>query len=169
MAIWKYLTNEEKQEHELYKKKTALDLFFLYLKIQVILSVFSVIGSYAEYSQYFREINNTYTTNFSTGTFFLISLIPAAFLLIFTLLINKYGKSKTTVKLLIALLIGFPIVNFISSTILASVFVSDLSHVAIVKQIFSITILFIFFGTVFTIYSFFSKPFNLQYLNRVKD
>ncbi|WP_441373415.1 hypothetical protein [Acinetobacter lwoffii] len=59
MAGWKYLTDEEKREHELYKKKTALDLFFLYLKLQVILSVVQVMGSYAEISQYYREINRS--------------------------------------------------------------------------------------------------------------
>ena len=47
MATWKYLSDEEKQEHELYKKKTALDLFFLYLKIQAVLAVMAVLGSYA--------------------------------------------------------------------------------------------------------------------------
>ena len=59
MATWRYLSDEEKQEHELYKKKTALDLFFLYLKIQAVLAVMAVLGSYAEFSQYYREVNNT--------------------------------------------------------------------------------------------------------------
>lgn len=167
MAGWKYLTDEEKREHELYKKKTALDLFFLYLKLQVILSVVQVMGSYAEISQYYREINNTDTADFSTGTFFLISLLAPAFLLIFILLMNKYGKSKTTVKLLITLLVGLPIISFISAFTMGEIF--DVSVSELAEQVARITILFIFFGIVFAVYSFFSKPFNLQYLNRVRD
>ena len=80
---------------------------------------------------------------------------------------SKYGKSKTTVKLLITLLIGLPIVSFINSLIIASVY--DLRPSEMVDQSAGIIVLFIFFGAVFAIYSFISKPFNLQYLNRVKD
>ncbi|MCA4791190.1 hypothetical protein [Acinetobacter towneri] len=167
MASWKYLTDQEKREHELYEKKTALDLFFLYLKIQVFLSVVSVFGAYAEYSQYYREINNTHTADFPTGTFFLISLIAPVFLLIFIILMSKYGKSKTTVKLLITLLISLPIVSVVSSLIMATVFKLQVS--VVLTQAIGITGLCIFFGIVFAIYSFFSKPFNLQYLNKVKN
>ncbi|MCO8063334.1 hypothetical protein [Acinetobacter lwoffii] len=167
MATWRYLSDEEKQEHELYKKKTALDLFFLYLKIQAVLAVMAVLGSYAEFSQYYREVNNTHTADFSIVTFFLIGLITPAFLIIFIILMSKYGKSKTTVKLLITLLIGLPIVSFINSLIIASVY--DLRPSEMVDQSAGIIVLFIFFGAVFAIYSFISKPFNLQYLNRVKD
>lgn len=167
MAGWTYLTDGEKQHHELYKKKTALDLFFLYLKIQFVLSIVSVMGNYAEYSQHYREINNTQTADFSTGTFFLISLMTPAFLLLFIVLMSKYGKSKTTVKLLIALLISFPIVSLISSLIMGLEFNLQISP--IITQAFGITALFILFGVIFAIYSFFSKPFNLQYLNRVKN
>ncbi len=42
MASWKYLTDQEKRAHELYEKRTALDLFFLYLKIQVFVSVIMI-------------------------------------------------------------------------------------------------------------------------------
>ena len=167
MASWKYLTDQEKRAHELYEKRTALDMFFLYLKIQVFVSVIMIFGSYSEYRQYYREINNTYTADFSTGTFFLISLIAPAFLLIFIMLMSKYGKSKTTVKLLVTLLISFPIVSIISSLIMATVFQVDISEMT--TKSMGMVFLFIFFGVVFGIYSFFSKPFNLQYLNRVKN
>ncbi len=80
---------------------------------------------------------------------------------------NKYGKSKTTVKLLITLLVGLPIVSFISAFTMGEIF--DVSVSELAEQVARITILFIFFGIVFAVYSFFSKPFNLQYLNRVRD
>ena len=66
---------------------------------------------------------------------------------------SKYGKSKTTVKLLITLLIGLPIVSFINSLIIASVY--DLRPSEMVDQSAGIIVLFFFFGAVFAIYSFY--------------
>lgn len=166
MSSWKYLSNEDKQKHELYNKKTALDLFFLYLKVQFVFSVLGVFSAYSEYSQSLRKYNYQLPSDFSGGKFFLISLIPSIFLLIFLILFSKYGKSKTTVQLLITLLISLPIVSTITSFFIATTFKTDLSAASM--QMVTIFMIFIIFGIVFAIYSFFSKPFNLQYLNKVK-
>lgn len=68
---------------------------------------------------------------------------------------------------ILTLLISFPIVSIISSLIMATVFQVDISEMT--TKSMGMVFLFIFFGVVFGIYSFFSKPFNLQYLNRVKN
>ncbi len=166
MSNWKYISDQEKQEHELYKKRTAFGLFLLYLKVQFVLSFLSIFGSYAEYSQSLRDYNIGAENTPSFASFIMIFMIPCVLLLVFILLFDKYGKSRTTIKLFITFLIAFPLASFIV-TILASLILDVDINVLITKNI-GLVGFFVFVGVIFAIYSLFSKSFNLQYLNRLK-
>jgi hypothetical protein len=166
MANWKYLTDDEKKKHELYKKNTAFSFFMIYLAFQCFLSLGSGMGAYAEYGAYLRDYS--YDSQASAPlSFLIISLIPSIFIFLALILFKVYGKSKKTVNLFIIFLITFPFIALISNTIL--MFKYGLDANAMFPKTFALFLLFILFGIIFYLYSKISKPFNLQYLNRIKS
>ena len=164
MAKWQYLTDEEKKNHELYKKQTAFGWFMIYLAFQCFLAFGSGMGAYAEYSSSLNDYSLGHTS--ASGSFLVISLIPAIYIFLALIFFKHYGKTKKTVVLFTIFLITFPILNIVVNSILATMFDLDLN--VMIPKMLALLALFIFFGIVFYIYSLVSKPFNLQYLNRIK-
>lgn len=165
MANWQYLTNEEKKNHQLYKKQTAFKWFMIYLAFQCFLSFGSAAGAYAEYKSYLNQYSLNTTS--PPSSFLIISLIPAIFIFLALILFKYYGKSKRTVILFTIFLITFPILNFLINSYLIVRYQLDGNE--IIPKMIALVVWFIFFGIVFYIYSLKSKPFNLQYLNRIKS
>lgn len=167
MGNWKYISKENRKNHELYEKKTALGLFFLFLKISVFLSFFDLMGRFTEYEQRYMDVNRTLFSNLPNGEFYLIGSIPIIYTIGFILLVTIFGKSKKTVVSLIVFLITLPIVGFISSLMLSQKF--ELYNPDIVSGFIIQAFTSLIFISVFIVYGLFSKTFKLQYLGRVKE
>lgn len=167
MANWKYLAKENRENHELYGKKTALDLFFLFLILSIFFSFAEVMGRFIEYEQRYMEINETLFSSLPKGEFYLIRSIPIIYTIGFIFLVKIFGKSKKTIVSLVVFLITLPIVGFISSSILSQRF--ELANLDIVGGFVFQAFLSLIFISVFIVYGLLSKTFNLQYLGRVKE
>ena len=122
MANWKYLSDEEKINHELYNKSSAFKWFLIYLIFQCFLAFGSAAGAYVDYSSSLRENYSHLNSLPSANSFLVMVMIPVLIMIIFLLLFRIYGKSKITVKLFVIFLIGYPIFNFIYSNIMLSIF-----------------------------------------------
>lgn len=153
MSQWVLVTDDQKSSHILYKKKTAFSLFFIYLYFQLFLIIANTLPL----------IKIAHLESF-------ILLVPIFVILWF--LKNSGGKNKKTVKYFILLLILFPLSNLISSCIFA-LFNSNprinFNFVSIVEKSTLMFVQYSIFGIIFYIYTIFSEPFNLQYLNRIKS
>lgn len=167
MANWKYISKEDRENHELYEKTTALDMFFLFLGISIFLSSFELMGRFTEYEQIYMDVNRTSLSNLPNGEFYLIGSIPIIYTIGFILLVKIFGKSKKTVVSLIVFLITLPIVGFISSLMLSQKF--ELYNSDIVSGFIIQAFTSLIFISVFIVYGLFSKTFKLQYLGRVKE
>lgn len=167
MANWKYLAKESKESHELYGKKTALDLFFIFLILSVFFSFLGVMGRFMEYEERYMEINGTLFSSLPKDEFYLIGSIPIIYTIGFICLAKIFGKSKKTAVSLVVFLITLPIVGFISSSTLSQrfeLFDPDIADGFVSQAFFSLIFILVFIA-----YGLLSKPFNLQYLGRVKE
>jgi hypothetical protein len=169
---WRYLTEEQKQQDQLYSKFTAFKLFMILLYISLVITFFASFGANFQLESMLLSMTNTYTLKGEIKTLYSLSNYlgyGSLFIsLILLLCISNAGKTKNAVKIFIAFLIITPVMQVVISIILQTAFIAHNIPIELITRSIGYIVLYAFFGVIFAIYYFFSKAFNLQYLSRIK-
>ena len=158
---WKQLTLDEVKNHPLNKEKGLKS----FITVLLFLSILGLGQASREVFEIYKNISDISILP-SQGFTLLIAIIPPlVFSIIFWYLRNH--KTKNTLKILITTLWLIPVTTLIHSFIFWKYLGIDSIPNEFTLSIIGKLIWVIIFTIGLTIYSYFSKTYNLQYLHRV--
>lgn len=154
---WSVVSNDEKQQHQLFDKKSAVEWFFTGLTV---CGIFSLLASIGQLSAFTSQLNSGMKVLVAIG-----ALAQPIFILIMCNLFKANKKSKKGAIITWVLILLLPFIN-LAGIILIRMQGSGL-NVGFESAI-GMFVLCILFATVYGIYSFISPVFRLQYCNQIK-
>ncbi|MFM5035310.1 hypothetical protein [Aeromonas media] len=153
---WSVISNDEKKQHQLFDKKSALEWFATGM------IVCGIIGLIASISQ----IGVATQLNAGESTLLIIgACAQPLFTVIMCSLFNANKKTKKGAVIIWILILLLPIISF-GATILMNMQVNG-GYVGY-ESVVGLIILCVIFAITYGVYSFISPVFRLQYRNQVK-